>query len=302
MPLNWKDALMEYELYLSIERAVAENSRKAYLRDIQRYADYAETAWESKSPTEMDLDKIRSFLLFLVEKCEIAERSLARNISSLRSFHSFLYIDELMSHDPTELLELPRFGQKLPIVLSVPEIESLLNAIDLDAKHGLRNRAMLEVMYSCGLRVSELVGLVRSRIFFKEGFVQVMGKGRKERLIPMGEPAMEALSNYLEQDRNHQISYRGHEDYVFLNNRGKQISRVMIFHIVKKLCTQAGIAKNISPHSFRHSFATHLIEGGADLRAVQDMLGHESITTTEIYLHLDREYLREVFTMYHPRK
>lgn len=300
-PCNWETALKEYELYLHVERAVAPNSQKAYLRDVERYAHYAREEWDSQSPQDMSLERIRTFLYFLVEQCLLSERSLARNVSSLRSFYGFLHMDSLIAHNPTERLETPKFGQKLPVVLSVPEVEALLKAADQSGKHALRNRAMLEVLYSCGLRVSELTQLEFSKVYLEDGFLQVQGKGKKERLVPLGEPAAHALERYFTQVRAHQYIQPQQQGFVFLNNRGAALSRVMVFHIVKRLRNLARIEKNISPHSFRHSFATHLIEGGADLRAVQEMLGHESITTTEIYLHLDREYLREVYASCHPR-
>ncbi|RMG16634.1 MAG: site-specific tyrosine recombinase XerD [Bacteroidetes bacterium] len=299
---SWETAIREYELYLRVERAMADNSRQAYMRDVHRYAGFAQSTLQCSSPEDMSLEKIRMFLSFLVEKCLLNERSLARNISSIRSFHGFLLLDEWVSHDPSERLELPRFSKKLPQLLSVAEIEALLAAIQPADRHALRNKAIVEVLYACGLRVSELVNLQRSGVFFEEGFVQIMGKGRKERLIPIGEPALNALRTYYHEQRLQQPAAHGHEAFVFLNNRGRRLSRVMIFQLVKQLATRAGIQKPISPHSFRHAFATHLIEGGADLRAVQEMLGHESITTTEIYLHLNREYLREVVALYHPRK
>jgi len=300
--MTWKDAIREYELHLKVERGVAENSRKAYLTDIYRYRIWAEEQEGIELPGKITLDKLREFLKYLIEKIELSERSLARNISAIRSFHGYLFVDSWLDHDPSELLELPKFGRKMPTVLSVPEIEALLGSINLDKKNGIRNRAMLEILYGSGLRVSELIGLQMSRVFFKEGFLQIIGKGNKERLVPIGGPALSSLRNYLQEVRQQLLKGKEDEGYVFLNKSGKQISRIMVFNIVKEAGLAAGVNKNISPHTFRHSFATHLVEGGADLRAVQEMLGHESITTTEIYLHMDRQYLREVHVLYHPRK
>ncbi|MFK7924884.1 MAG: site-specific tyrosine recombinase XerD [Bacteroidia bacterium] len=300
--LKWQTAIKEYERFLSVERGMTSNTREAYLRDLQRLALYSEELVAIGSPLEIELDHLRQFLVWLVEDCLLGERSLARNISSLRSFFGFLITDEYTQKDPAALLESPRFGQKLPVVLSVPEVEAMLEANDTSTPLGLRNRAMMELLYASGLRVSELIQLELSRVYFDEGFLRILGKGRKERLVPTGQPAIDWMKLYLREVRLEQKIQIGNDDIVFLNRRGKGLSRVMIFNIVKDLCKKAGIKKKVSPHTFRHSFATHLIEGGADLRAVQEMLGHESITTTELYLHLDREYLREVFTMHHPRK
>ncbi|MEZ4772167.1 MAG: site-specific tyrosine recombinase XerD [Bacteroidia bacterium] len=300
--ISWTQAKKEYSQYLTIERGIAENSKEAYLSDLERYIFYARQILQKDSPDEISLDNLREFLTWLVQDCFLSERSLARNISTIRSFHGFLLADGATAEDPGQLLEMPRFGRKLPQVLSVPELEKLFSVIDLSDDRGIRNRAMLEILYSSGLRVSELVGLELSRIYFEEGFLRILGKGNKERLVPVGQPALAFLREYLSQVRLNLRITRGHEDFVFLNSRGSQLSRVSVFLIIKDLAHIAGIKKSISPHTFRHSFATHLIEGGADLRAVQEMLGHESITTTEIYLHMDREYLREVHALYHPRK
>ncbi|MEZ4848093.1 MAG: site-specific tyrosine recombinase XerD [Bacteroidia bacterium] len=300
--LNWSEAIKEYHLYLTIERGIASNSLEAYMRDLDRYQFFAEKILETASPGEITLDDLRAFLNYLVEECFLSERSLARNISTIRSFHGFLLTDELVENDPSQLLELPRFGQKLPVVLSLPELEAIFQAVDMEKKSGLRDRALLEILYSSGLRVSELVNLELSRVYFDEEFLKIRGKGSKERLVPIGKPALEFLKQYIAEIRSHQQIKKGSDDIVFLNRAGSKLSRVSVFKIVKETAFNAGINKNISPHTFRHSFATHLIEGGADLRAVQEMLGHESITTTEIYLHVDREYLREVHALYHPRK
>ncbi|MEL6695046.1 MAG: site-specific tyrosine recombinase XerD [Bacteroidota bacterium] len=301
-PITWEGALKEYELYLTIERGLAAKTREDYLRDIKRYTDYARYEWAFDSPTLTTQEHLRDFLYFLGNDCFLSERSIARNISALRSFHGFLMLDEWSQDDPSALLEMPKFPQKLPQTLNIPEVQSILEAVDLTHAQGIRNRTILEVLYSSGLRVSELIHLTWDRIFREEGFVQVIGKGNKERLVPLGEVALEWLDKYQREVRLHIEPKAGHETFVFLNRRGKQLSRVMVFYIVKGAAEQAGIQKKVSPHTFRHSFATHLLEGGADLRAVQEMLGHESITTTEIYLHIDREYLREVIALYHPRK
>ena len=296
--VSWEDALNEYETFLNVEKGMAQPTREAYLRDIARYRIFAEESLEISSPIHVSLEGLRSFLSFLVDKCLLSPRSLARNISSLRSFHGFLLLDGWTEIDPSELLELPRFGRKLPTVLSVEEIEKLIATINTDKALGIRNRAIIEVLYGCGLRVSELISLEIAHIYPQEQFIRILGKGHKERLVPIGEHALEWISRYQEEARPQSLH---HDNFLFLNRGGKPISRVMVFYIIKETAKLAGIDKNISPHTFRHAFATHLLEGGADLRAVQDMLGHESITTTEIYLHMDREYLREVHAMFHPR-
>ena len=300
--MTWENARNEYDLYLKIERGIAENSREAYARDMDRFERFAREQMNCQSPAGVSLEQMRSFLTFLVEDCLLSDRSLSRNISALRSFYGFLQADGFLEENPTELLELPKFDQKLPTVLSVPEIEAMLISCDPDSATGIRSRAILEVLYSSGLRVSELINLEFSRIHGNDGYMKILGKGSKERLVPIGQPALEAVQIYKEKIRSRLPVIDGHQDFVFLNKFGRKISRISVFTMVKKACLTAGIEKNISPHTFRHSFATHLIEGGADLRAVQEMLGHESITTTEIYLHMDREYLREIHALYHPRK
>ncbi|MEM9719233.1 MAG: site-specific tyrosine recombinase XerD [Bacteroidota bacterium] len=300
--LTWEESFAEYTLYLQIERGLSENTLQAYKRDLERFMVYAQTILEKKGPAELILEEIREYLFWLVETCLLSKRSVSRNISAIRSFYGFLYTEELVGENPSSLLELPRFSQKLPIVLEVEEVLTLLSSIPSNKAHDIRNRAIVEIMYSCGLRVSELISLEFSQLYLDEGFIRVFGKGEKERLVPIGEPAILSLQTYFEQVRYRQEAAKGSEAVVFLNKQGSQLSRVMIFYIVKNLAKRAGLPTQVSPHTLRHSFATHLIEGGADLRAVQEMLGHESITTTELYLHLDREYLREVFSMYHPRK
>ena len=300
--ITWEESFTEYTLYSQIERGLSDNTLQAYQRDLERFMMYSQTLLEKDSPAALLLGDIREYLHWLVETCLLSKRSVSRNISAIRSFYGFLHAEELIDENPSALLELPRFSQKLPVVLEVEEIIKLLASIPISKPHHIRNRAIIELMYSCGLRVSELIGLEFSQLYLDEGFLRVLGKGEKERLVPMGMPAIESLNTYFEEVRDSQEAVKGHESKVFLNKHGQQLSRVMIFYIIKKLAKQAGLSSQVSPHTLRHSFATHLIEGGADLRAVQEMLGHESITTTELYLHLDREYLREVFALYHPRK
>ncbi len=298
----WQQALHDYESYLSLERGVAANSREAYLRDLARYRLFAEEFLALPSPALIQPAHLHDFLHFLAEQCLLGARSLARNVSSLRSFHGFLYLDEQVDNDPSALLELPRFGRKLPEVLAVEEIEALFATFDTGFPHELRNRAMLEVLYSSGLRVSELIGLQKNAVYEEEGFIRITGKGNKERLVPIGQPALAWMKRY-DQEARILLNIRPeHRSFVFLNKNGQPMSRVMVFNIVKEACLKAGLRRGVSPHTFRHSFATHLLEGGADLRAVQEMLGHASITTTEVYLHLDRQHLREVHALYHPRK
>ena len=239
--------------------------------------------------------------LFKISKSGLATRSQSRIISGIKAFYKYLIMEDYITMDPTELLESPKIGMKLPDTLSIKEIDRLIAAIDLSKAEGERNRAILEMLYSCGLRVTELITLKLSNVSFVEGFIKVVGKGNKERLAPIGNTSLKYLNIYINEIRNHQKIQKGHEDIIFLNRRGKQLTRVMIFTIIKKLAEKISLKKNISPHTFRHSFATHLIQGGADLRAVQEMLGHESITTTEIYTHIDKEYLREAIITFHPR-
>jgi integrase/recombinase XerD len=297
----WTPLIRQFRHYLTLERSLSTNSIEAYTRDVQKLADYAGKEFPSKSPLELELEHLRKFVTALA-KLEISAYSQARIISGIKAFYRFLMYEDRITEDPAQLLEAPKLGRKLPDTLSFPEIESLLEAIPLGEPEGHRNRAMLEMLYSSGLRASELVELKKSQVFGDVGFLRVVGKGNKERLVPVGKDALRYMKLYEEHIRNAQQPAKGHEEYVFLNRRGQKLTRVMLFLIIKKAAVQAGIEKSISPHTFRHSFATHLIEGGADLRAVQEMLGHESITTTEIYTHLDRDYLRQVLTEFHPRK
>lgn len=297
----WIPLIRQFRHYLTLERSLSTNSIEAYTRDVQKLADYVTREFPTKTPLELELEHLRRFVTALA-KLEISAYSQARIISGIKAFYRFLMYEDRISEDPAQLLEAPKVGRKLPDTLSFPEIEILLEAIPLGEPEGHRNRAMLEMLYSSGLRASELVELKKSQVFGDVGFLRVVGKGNKERLVPVGKDALRYMRMYEEHIRDGQQPAKGHEEYVFLNRRGQKLTRVMLFLIIKKAAEQAGIQKSISPHTFRHSFATHLIEGGADLRAVQEMLGHESITTTEIYTHLDRDYLRQVLTEFHPRK
>jgi len=296
----WENYKNGFKNYLKLERSLSENSMMAYVRDIEKLTQFLDLKQIKKVPEEIDLEDLQNFI-FWVSETGLSATSQARIISGIKAFYKYLLLEDLIDENPSELLESPKTGRKLPDTLSAHEIEKLLSAIDMSTQPGQRNRAMLETMYGCGLRVSELINLRISNLFFNEGFVKVLGKGSKERLVPVGGQAMKHIKIYLETIRSHLDIKKENSDYLFLNKRGARLSRVMIFMIIKDLAERAGIKKSISPHTLRHSFATHLIEGGADLRAVQEMLGHESITTTEIYTHLDQEYLREAILSYHPR-
>ena len=298
--MNWTLFLKEFVTYLKLEKSLSANSIQAYLHDVTQLLNFIEYSKLSILPEEVDLFLLEKFISW-VNGIGINPRSQARMISGIRAFYRFLLLNEYIDTDPTALLELPRLGRKLPTILNVEEIDALLGAIDLGKPEGHRNKAMLETLYSCGLRVSELVNLKISNLYFDEGFIKVIGKGDKERLVPISPKAIREITYYFEKTRNHQNIQKGFENLVFLNRRGKGLTRVMVFTIIKELAKITGLKKNISPHTFRHSFATHLVEGGADLRAVQEMLGHESIITTEIYTHLDREYLRDTIMRFHPR-
>ncbi len=273
---------------------------EAYLADLDRLKAYFEVHGLEPAPADITRQHLREFLVWTGE-LGMSPRSQARIISGIRSFFRYLVMDGMLTADPSELLESPRPGRPLPVYLHVEEIDRILAAIDLSKPEGHRNKAMIETLYSCGLRVSELIDLRMTNLFFRDGFLRVTGKGNKERLVPVSQRAIDEIGRYFDQGRNHMVPARGHENYVFLNRRGKKLTRVMVFTLVKELAQKAGIEKNVSPHTFRHSFATHLVEGGADLRAVQEMLGHESILTTEIYTHLNRDYLRDTIIRFHPR-
>ena len=296
--MSWENSIKEFKYYLKVERSLADNSVNAYIRDIRKLADFSSKI--KVNELNISVNEIRDFIADLNSK-SISARSQARIISGVKAFFKYLIIEDYITNDPTMLIENPKIGLKLPEVLSVDEIELIISSIDLSNKQGERNRAILETLYSCGLRVTELINLKISNINFKEGYIKVIGKGDKERLTPIGSNALKYISIYVNEVRIHQKISKNHEDFVFLNNRGSKLSRVMIFTLIKRIVDKVGIKKKVSPHTFRHSFATHLIEGGADLRAVQEMLGHESITTTEIYTHLDRDYLRSNIMQFHPR-
>ncbi|QIK56204.1 site-specific tyrosine recombinase XerD [Dysgonomonas sp. HDW5B] len=287
----------KYKSYLLLEKALSPNSIEAYLDDLTKLLKYFET--EDLKLQQIRLEDLQQFVTQLYD-LGINARSVARILSGVRSFFNFLILDGYIQNDPTELLETPKIGLKLPVVLSLQEIENIISIIDLSTKEGQRNRAIIEVLYSCGLRISELTNLKFSDLFLDDGFIRVEGKGSKQRLVPISHTAIKEIGNYL-LDRKHIDVKKGSEDMVFLSKRGTPISRIMVFHFIKQYADQAGIKKNISPHTFRHSFATHLLEGGANIRAIQQMLGHEKITTTEIYTHMDREYLRQEIIEHHPR-
>jgi integrase/recombinase XerD len=295
----WQVYKKGFKAYLQLEKSLSDNSVEAYLHDIEKLIQYFNLQEQQPAPSQIQLADLEKFVAWLAQ-LGMTPGTQARVISGLRSFFKYCLIEQVIQIDPTLLLEAPRQKRRLPDVLSFGEIENLIAAIDLSKAEGTRNKAMLETMYSCGLRVSELVSLRISCLYLDVGFIRVTGKGDKERLVPVGSDAIKYINIYRQQIRVHQPIKAGYDDILFLNRRGAQLTRVMIFLIIKELARQAGISKSISPHTFRHSFATHLVEGGADLRAVQEMLGHESITTTEIYTHLDRHYLRQTLQQFHP--
>lgn len=298
--MDWDSTIAGYCAYLRLEKSLSENSIEAYQRDIRTLRKFAVEGETHTSPAKITLDLLRQFV-HSVSEAGLAARSQARIISGVKGYFRYLVMEKIIEADPSELLEAPNIGRKLPDTLNFEEVQAIIAAIDLSKPGGERNKAMLETLYSCGLRVSELTGLLISNLYFNEGFIKITGKGDKERLVPIGKHAMRQLQTYLQKVRVHQMPKTGQKDTLFLNQRGGKLSRVMVFNMVKEMAQVAGIEKSISPHTFRHSFATHLIEGGADLRAVQEMLGHASITTTEVYTHLDREYLRSEIIEHHPR-
>lgn len=295
----WEPYKKGFKAYLQLERSLSGNSIEAYLQDIEKLTGFLVANNIKKNPAELELAELQQFIKWVAE-LGMTDTSQARIISGIRTFYKYCLLEDISSVDPTTLLEAPKLRRKLPDVLSFDEIENLIGHIDLSTSEGTRNKAILETLYSCGLRVSEVVNLKLSQLFLDVGFVRVIGKGNKERLVPIGSSAIKYINLYRATVRVHQIIQPGEEDILFLNRRGKRLTRVMIFLIIKELVKNAGIKKSISPHTFRHSFATHLVEGGADLRAVQEMLGHESITTTEIYTHLDRDFLRKTLEQFHP--
>jgi integrase/recombinase XerD len=298
--MNWDILIKQFGNYLKLERSLSPNSVEAYVHDIVKLRQFLEISNINILPEKVTGDHIVGFLQY-VNELGMTSHTQARVLSGVKAFYKFLLLEEVISDDPSSLVEAPKLGRKLPDTLSFGEIENLLKAIDLSTQEGARNRAILETLYSSGLRVSELVELRRSNVYSDIGFLKIIGKGDKERLVPIGRDALKYLLIYVNEIRCHVPIHKEFENYVFLNRRGKKLSRVMIFKIIKTLAKEIGLKKTISPHTFRHSFASHLIEGGADLRAVQEMLGHESITTTEIYTHLDRDYLKQIITQFHPR-
>lgn len=293
--MEWFEALSEYKSYLKLEKSLSDNTLEAYLRDIRKLERFSD-----KNPIEISKSEVEEFL-YQFAKENFAVRSQARLISSLKSFFGYLQLEEWRTDNPAELLETPKLGMKLPDVLSLDDIEKLIATVDLSLNEGHRNIAILETLYGCGLRVSELTELKLSDLFFEENFIRVTGKGNKQRLIPISDYTIKYINLYKDHVRNHQVIQKGFEDYLFLNRRGKNLTRVMIFTMIKNLAEKAGVRKTISPHTFRHSFATHLLKNGADLRSIQMMLGHESITTTEIYTHLDDQDMRNAILNCHPR-
>lgn len=295
----WEAYKKGYKAYLRLEKSLSDHSVEAYLHDVTKLTQYLQVVNQEKNPAALTLKDLQAFVKWIGE-LGMGATTQARIISGIRSFYKYLLTEQLVTIDPSTLLEAPKTRRKLPDTLSFEEIEQLIGAIDLSSPEGTRNKAILETMYSCGLRVSELVGLKISCLYLDIGFIRVIGKGDKERLVPIGTDAIKCIKIYKDTVRSHQTVSEKNQDILFLNRRGNALSRVMIFYIIKSLALTAGITKVISPHTFRHSFATHLVEGGADLRAVQEMLGHESITTTEIYTHLNRDFLRDSLQQFHP--
>lgn len=297
---NWKSFIKEYQNYLKLERGLSKNTIENYTFDIEKLVAFLEEHSISQTPISITEETLQQFIYHIASL--VNARSQARVISGLKSFFTYILFEDYRKDNPLELIEVPKTGRKLPDTLSTTEIDLLIAAIDLSTSEGERNRAMLELLYSCGLRVSELTNLKISDLFFEEGFIKVTGKGDKQRFVPIGKSTEKYVLIYKEQIRSHLNIQKGFEDTLFLNRRGKQLTRAMIFTIIKDLALKINLNKTISPHTFRHSFATHLLENGADLRSIQLMLGHESITTTEVYMHLDRKFLSEVLTQFHPRK
>ena len=295
----WESYKKSYKAYLQLEKSLSDNSVEAYMRDLEKLTQHLQSENNMKTPAAINLKDLQQFVQYIA-KLGINSTSQARIISGLKSFFKYCLIENIVTKDPAILLEAPKLKRALPDILSFEEIERIISKIDLSTPDGTRNKAILETMYSCGLRVSETVNLKISCLYLDIGFIRVIGKGDKERLVPIGRDAIKHIKIYKDNIRNHINPKKDFEDILFLSKFGKILSRVMIFYIIKDLAKKAGLIKNISPHTFRHSFATHLVEGGADLRAVQEMLGHESITTTEIYTHLDRDYLRETLQNFHP--
>lgn len=298
--MKWMSALKDYQNYLRIERGLSQNSINSYSQDIKKLINWLEESEINVSPVLISENDLQEFIYTIAKS--VNPRTQSRVISGLRGFFNYLVFEEYRKTNPLELIESPKIGRKLPDTLSTHEIDDLIKAIDLSKPQGERNRTIIETLYGCGLRVSELINLKISDLFFEEGFIKVTGKGNKQRFVPIGQNTIKYIQLYRNEIRNHQEVHPASRDTLFLNRRGKSLTRAMIFTIVKDLSEKAGIRKNISPHTFRHSFATHLLENGADLRAIQQMLGHESITTTEVYTHIDKSRLTEVVNQFHPRK
>lgn len=297
---TWQSYIKEYQNYLRLERGLSKNTIDNYTFDIEKLVFFLEKHNTNVSPLHISEDIIQQFIYEI--SSQVNARSQSRIISGLKSFFNYLIFEDYRKDTPLELIEVPKTGRKLPDTLATEEIDALIGAIDLSTPEGERNRAMLEILYSCGLRVSELVGLKISDLFFEEGFIKITGKGNKQRFVPVGQSTIKYITSYVNLIRVHYRVQKGHEDTLFLNRRGRRLTRAMVFTIIKDLAVKINLNKTISPHTFRHSFATHLLENGADLRSIQLMLGHESITTTEVYMHLDRKFLSEVLKNYHPRK
>jgi len=298
--MDWKSSIAGFRSYLILERSMSVHSIDAYIRDINKLREYIEIKEMTTNPVEVNYPLMQEFIAYL-HNLGLGDRTQARILSGIRAYYKYLLVENVVDVDPTELIDGPKLSRKIPDVLSLEEINSILSVIDLSEDHGHRNRAMIETLYACGLRVTELITLRLSNFYHEEEYVKVLGKNNKERIVPIAPEAIKQNLMYINSYRNKLDIKEGHEDFVYLNRRGRGLSRVMVFMIIKDLVAKAGIQKKVSPHTFRHSFATHLVEGGADLRAVQDMLGHESITTTEIYTHIDRKYLRETIMRFHPR-
>lgn len=298
--MNWETELEGFRQYLKLQKGLSDNSIHAYVTDLKKVTDFLKLKGYNYKPEEVTLATLREMMTWITEN-GISPRTQARIISGIKSFYKYMMIEEKVDRDPTALLEVPKVGRKLPEILTVEEVDMIINMIDTARPEGRRNKAIVETLYSCGLRVSELIELKVSNLFFEAGYIKIEGKGRKERLVPIGSRAIKEINLYLSEYRRLLNICPGAEDILFLNRRGNKLSRVMIFTIIKEATANCGITKNISPHTFRHSFATHLLSGGANLRAVQEMLGHESIITTEIYTHLDENYLKDTLNKYHPR-
>lgn len=298
--MNWKQALMDYQHFLNIERGLSKNTISSYLFDLEKLVSFLESNVLSDRPLDIQKETLQQFIYEIAK--ELNPRSQARIISGLKSFFNYLLFEDYRQDNPMDLIESPKIGRKLPDTLSLTDINSLIGAIDLSRPEGERNRAILETLYGCGLRVSELLDLKISDLYFEEDFIKVTGKGNKQRFVPISEINKKYIDIYRNEIRVHLPIQKGFEDILFLNRRGKQLTRAMIFTIIKRLATEINLNKTIGPHTFRHSFATHLLENGADIRAIQQMLGHESITTTEVYMHISRTHLSEVLNKYHPRE